>query len=92
MSLFSMSFLCHDSQLVETSGCAVVGERRTEIIISGVFFFIASACLSALICFGSYQTVISFAVKTYCVLFSLVNGGKSGWCIVPAPKTSREVT
>lgn len=39
-------------------------------MISGVYFY-RSACLSALICIGPYQTVISFAVKTYCVLFPI---------------------
>lgn len=34
-------------------------------------FFYRPACLSALICIGPYQTVISFAVKTYCVLFPI---------------------
>ncbi len=74
MSVFSLlpSLLRHATQLGLTSGGVVVGERRTEIIISGgIFFFIAPACLSVLICFGSYQTVISFAVKTYCVLFPI---------------------
>lgn len=35
------------------------------------FFFIALPASRALICIGPYQTVISFAVKTYCVLFPI---------------------
>lgn len=59
------------AQLGQTSVGAVVAERRNDIIISGVFFFIALPASRALICIGPYQTVISFAVKTYCVLFPI---------------------